>query len=64
MFVRVVDTISEKVGLAVSVLMPLMVAVLSFEVISRYIFNSPTLWAYDIAIFIFGYTGCWPEPMS
>ena len=55
--VRAIDVINEKIGLVVSVLMPIMVAVLAFEVISRYLFNAPTLWAYDTAIFIFGYTG-------
>lgn len=52
-----VDRLSEVVGLLVSVLMPAMVAVLAIEVIARYIFNSPTIWAYDTAIFMFGYTG-------
>jgi TRAP-type mannitol/chloroaromatic compound transport system permease small subunit len=55
--IRIIDSISEKIGLAVSVLMPLMVAVLAFEVVSRYIFNAPTLWAYDLSVFMFGYTG-------
>jgi len=52
-----VDRLSEVVGLLVSVLMPAMVAVLSIEVIARYIFNSPTIWAYDTAVFMFGYVG-------
>ena len=56
-FVRLVDRISQITGLTVSVLMPLMVVVLVIEVVSRYAFNSPTVWAYDMAIFFFGYTG-------
>lgn len=52
-----VDRLSEVVGLLMSVLMPAMVAVLAIEVVARYIFNSPTIWAYDTAIFMFGYTG-------
>jgi len=54
---RAVDRLSEGVGLLVSVLMPAMVVVLAIEVVARYVFNRPTLWAYDTAIFMFGYTG-------
>ena len=54
---RAVDRLSEAIGLLVSVLMPAMVVVLAIEVVARYVFNSPTLWAYDTAIFMFGYTG-------
>ena len=54
---RAVDRLSEVIGLLVSVLMPAMVVVLTIEVVARYVFNSPTIWAYDTAIFMFGYTG-------
>jgi TRAP-type mannitol/chloroaromatic compound transport system permease small subunit len=54
---RAVDRLSEGIGLLISVLMPAMVVVLAIEVVARYVFNSPTLWAYDTAIFMFGYTG-------
>ena len=54
---RAVDRLSEGIGLLVSVLMPAMVVVLAIEVVARYVFDSPTLWAYDTAIFMFGYTG-------
>jgi TRAP-type mannitol/chloroaromatic compound transport system permease small subunit len=54
---RSVDRLSEGIGLLVSVLMPAMVLVLAIEVVARYVFNSPTIWAYDTAIFMFGYTG-------
>lgn len=54
---RTVDRLSEGIGLLVSVLMPAMVVVLAIEVVARYVFNSPTIWAYDTAIFMFGYTG-------
>ena len=54
---RAVDQLSEGIGLLVSVLMPAMVVVLAIEVVARYVFDSPTIWAYDTAIFMFGYTG-------
>jgi TRAP-type mannitol/chloroaromatic compound transport system permease small subunit len=55
--IRTVDKVSEVVGLAMSVLIPAMVAVLTFEVVARYVFKSPTMWAYDTSIFMFGYAG-------
>ena len=54
---RTIDRLSEGIGLLVSVLMPAMVVVLAIEVVARYVFNSPTIWAYDTAIFMFGSTG-------
>lgn len=57
LYVRAVDRLSTLIGLAMSVLMPLMVAVMTFEVVARYFFNAPTIWAYDTAIFMFGYIG-------
>jgi TRAP-type mannitol/chloroaromatic compound transport system permease small subunit len=52
-----VGRVSDFVGHSVSVLMPALVVVLTTEVICRYIFKSPTLWAFDVAIFMFGYVG-------
>ena len=56
-FIRFVEGLSELIGLAVSVLMPAMVIVLTYEVAARYIFERPTIWVYDTAIFMFGYIG-------
>ncbi|MBW1711537.1 MAG: TRAP transporter small permease subunit [Deltaproteobacteria bacterium] len=57
MYIRLVDRLSQAVGLMVSVLMPAMVVVLAYEVIARYVFKNPTIWVYDLAIFMFGYIG-------
>jgi TRAP-type mannitol/chloroaromatic compound transport system permease small subunit len=57
LYVRAVEKMSETIGLACTVLVPCMVAVLFIEVVSRYIFQRPTLWAYDTAIFLYGYCG-------
>jgi TRAP-type mannitol/chloroaromatic compound transport system permease small subunit len=56
-FIRMADKISEWTGMATSWMIPAMVCVIIYEVVSRYVFDSPTSWAYDIAIFLFGYTG-------
>lgn len=56
-YIRLVDRLNSVIGHLVSVLLPAMVVVLSYEVIARYVFDRPTLWAYDVAIFMFGYAG-------
>jgi TRAP-type mannitol/chloroaromatic compound transport system permease small subunit len=57
LYIRTVDIISENIGRACAVLIPCMVAVLFIEVMARYLFQRPTLWAYDTAIFLYGYCG-------
>ena len=56
-YIRSVDTISEYVGRIICWFIPLMVTVLMIEVIMRYFFQRPTLWAYDTSIFLYGYCG-------
>lgn len=43
------------VGLSASLLMPVLALTVAFEVFSRYVLNSPTVWAYDVSLFLFGY---------
>lgn len=57
LLLRAVDRLSMLAGYSVSVLVPLMILSLVYEVISRYFFNAPTLWAQDVSIFLFGYIG-------
>lgn len=52
-----IDQISRWSGWLVAAFVPVMVVALSYEVISRYFFNAPTLWAQDVAVFAFGYVG-------
>lgn len=56
-FVRAADTLSRIIGLAASVLIPAMVAVISVDVFCRYVLDAPTVWAFDTSIFLFGYAG-------
>jgi TRAP-type mannitol/chloroaromatic compound transport system permease small subunit len=53
---NLIDRISEWIGLTVRWLVPAMVVVISFEVVARYLFGRPTIWVYDMAIFLFGYS--------
>ncbi len=57
LLLRAIDRLSVIVGYSVAVLVPLMILSLVYEVISRYFFHAPTLWAQDVSIFLFGYIG-------
>ncbi|MCB5162391.1 TRAP transporter small permease subunit [Marinomonas algarum] len=50
-----VHTVVAFVGNSVSYLMPVLACVVAFEVFSRYILDEPTIWAYDVSLFLFGY---------
>jgi TRAP-type C4-dicarboxylate transport system permease small subunit len=57
LLLRSIDRLSMIVGYSVAVFVPLMILSLVYEVISRYFFHAPTLWAQDVSIFLFGYIG-------
>lgn len=57
LLLRIIDRTSVLFGNLVSILVPLMILALVYEVVSRYFFNAPTLWAQDVSIFLFGYIG-------
>ncbi|MGB0733215.1 MAG: TRAP transporter small permease subunit [Pontibacterium sp.] len=50
-----VDRLVKLAGQAAALLMPVLAFVVAFEVFSRYILNSPTVWAFDLSLFLFGY---------
>jgi TRAP-type mannitol/chloroaromatic compound transport system permease small subunit len=52
--VRVVDTISEWSGQIFAWLIIPLVGSLTWEVLARYLFNAPTIWAYDISYMLYG----------
>lgn len=53
-FSRGIKTIIEMAGKAVSVLILFIMAIVTFEVVSRYAFNAPTSWAWLINKQLFG----------
>ncbi len=59
--VTCIDATSMKVGHAVKYLIPALIFVLFFEVVSRYVFGRPTIWALETSMMIFGSIGalCW-----
>jgi TRAP-type mannitol/chloroaromatic compound transport system permease small subunit len=52
--VRVIDTMSDWWGRIVCwIIVPLMLGT-TYEVIVRYAFNAPTIWAYDLSYMLYG----------
>ncbi len=51
---HIIDMMSEYSARIFAFLIIAITAVIAFEVIARYIFNSPTLWAQEVAILING----------
>lgn len=51
---RLIDTVSIWSGKAAAWLILPLVFGLTYEVISRYAFNTPTIWAYDLAYMLYG----------
>lgn len=50
-----VNKIVHWIGLSASFLMPILAATVAFEVFARYALGKPTVWAYDVSLFLFGY---------
>lgn len=51
---RTIDMVSEWSGKLVSILIFFMTGILFLEVLLRYIFNSPTIWAHELTLHFFG----------
>lgn len=47
-FLLVVETVNKWVGRVISYAVPLLMLIASYEVVMRYGFNAPTIWAWDI----------------
>ena len=52
-FVHVIDKMSEWLGKIASHIVLILIAVIIFEVTSRYIFNAPTKWAVETGSYLF-----------
>jgi TRAP-type mannitol/chloroaromatic compound transport system permease small subunit len=51
---RGVDSLSEKTGKIISILIYGVLGVLVFEVFARYFVDRPTIWAHETSAFLFG----------
>lgn len=52
--IRAIDTLADWSGTLFSWLIIPMVLGLTYEVFARYLFNAPTIWAYDITYMLYG----------
>lgn len=52
--VKALDKVSDIVGKLASYLVAPMLVALVYEVVSRYFFNAPTIWAGDVALICYG----------
>ena len=52
--VGVIDTLSEWSGRIFAWLVIPLVGGLTYEVLARYLFNAPTIWAYDLSYMLYG----------
>jgi TRAP-type mannitol/chloroaromatic compound transport system permease small subunit len=52
-WIRTIDKVNEWVGKASGVVLIPMVLITSYEVVMRYIFSKPTIWAWDLNIQLF-----------
>ena len=49
------ESLNEWTGRIVSFLLPAIFVVMLYEVIARYIFNTPTEWSFELTLFLFAY---------
>jgi TRAP-type mannitol/chloroaromatic compound transport system permease small subunit len=52
--VRTIDTLSEWSGRVFCWMIVPLIAGTTYEVIVRYLFNAPTIWAYDLSYMLYG----------
>jgi TRAP-type mannitol/chloroaromatic compound transport system permease small subunit len=52
--IRVIDRFTEQTGSVVAWLILPMVLGLAYEVIARYVFSAPTIWAFDMTYMLYG----------
>lgn len=55
LLIRLIDGINEVVGRAVSWVAILFAGLIIYDVILRYVFNAPTLWAFDLTKHLYGF---------
>jgi len=46
-FIRIVDSVNEKARF-LGILFVVMTLIMSYEVVARFVFNAPTIWAWDV----------------
>ncbi len=57
MILRIIDIVNDWCGKALSMMVLVMAGILCWEVLVRYVFGTPTIWAHEITMHIFGAYG-------
>lgn len=52
--IHALDAFAERTGWLVSWLIVPLVMVMVYEVVARYFFNAPTIWAHDVSFMLYG----------
>lgn len=52
--IRTIDGFSDTLGRLISLAMILLVLMMTYEVIARYVFNAPTMWVYESSFMVNG----------
>lgn len=52
--IRTIDWFTDRTGMVIAWLAVPLVGAVTFEVVSRYLFNAPTIWSFDITYMLYG----------
>jgi TRAP-type mannitol/chloroaromatic compound transport system permease small subunit len=52
--IKTIDTFTERTGLVFSWMCSPLAGIVFYEVVARYFFDTPTLWAYDLTYMLYG----------
>ena len=52
--IRTIDRFTDWTGTVISWLSVPLVAAVAYEVVARYLFNAPTIWAFDVTYMLYG----------
>lgn len=52
--IRAIDKFTDRTGTVISWLSIVLVGAVAYEVVARYVFNAPTIWAFDITFMSYG----------
>ena len=53
-FIRHIESVTMLAGYIASALIPILAILITYEVVSRYAFNAPTFWAFEISYMLMG----------
>jgi TRAP-type mannitol/chloroaromatic compound transport system permease small subunit len=52
--IRTIDWFTDRTGMAIAWLTVPLVGAVTYEVVSRYLFNAPTIWSFDVTYMLYG----------